>query len=77
MNQNIKTITIIVGTALGAFLGYRAAMNFIEAAEERSDKTPITATQGLQLGLTAVNALKQIAKSARSPNSGGLRFCLT
>ncbi len=66
MNQNIKTITIIVGTALGAFLGYRAAMNFIEAAEERSDKTPITATQGLQLGLAAVNALKQTTKISKT-----------
>lgn len=65
MNQNIKTITIIVSTALGAFLGYRAALNFIESAEERSDKSPITATQGLQLGLTAVNALKQIAKISK------------
>jgi hypothetical protein len=41
-------------------------MNFIEAAEERSDKTPITATQGLQLGLAAVNALKQITKISKT-----------
>lgn len=66
MNQNIKTLTIILGTALGAFLGYRAAINFIESAEEQSGKSPITASQGLQVGLAAVNALKQISKISRN-----------
>lgn len=66
MNQSIKTITIIVGTVLGAFLGYRAAMNFIETAEAQSGKTPITASQGLQVGLAALNAFKQISKISRS-----------
>ena len=65
MNQNVKTITLIVGTLLGAFLGYRAALNFIEASEEESGKLPITASQGLQVGLTAINALKQIGKISR------------
>lgn len=66
MNQNVKTITLIVGIALGAFLGYRAALNFIEASEENSGKLPITASQGLQVGLTAVTALKQIGKISRN-----------
>lgn len=66
MNQNIKTITILVGTILGAFLGYRAAMNFIEQSEEQAGKSPITAAQGLQVGLTAVNALKQISKISKT-----------
>ena len=67
MNQNVKTITLIVGTLLGAFLGYRAAMNFIEASEENAGKAPITASQGLQVGLAAVTALKQIGKISRNP----------
>jgi len=33
MNQNVKTLTLIVGTLLGAFLGYRAALNFVTTAE--------------------------------------------
>ncbi|NLE84046.1 MAG: hypothetical protein GX603_05980 [Chloroflexi bacterium] len=66
MNQNVKTITLIVGTLLGAFLGYRAAMNFIEASDDNTGKVPITASQGLQVGLTAVTALKQIGKISRN-----------
>ena len=67
MNQNVKTITLIVGTLLGAFLGYRAALNFIATSDENSGKLPITASQGLQLGLAAVNALKQIGKISQNP----------
>ncbi len=67
MNQNIKTITLIVGTLLGAFLGYRAALNFISTSEENSGKLPITASQGLQVGLAAVTALKQIGKISQNP----------
>jgi len=62
MNQSMKTVTLIVGTLLGAFLGYRTARSFIDVADESSGKLPITASQGLQVGLTAVNALKQISK---------------
>jgi len=62
MNQNVKTITLIVGTLLGAFLGYKIAQDFVESSEKNSGKLPITAAQGLQVGLTAVNALKQIGK---------------
>ncbi len=67
MNQNIKTVTLIVGTLLGAFLGFRAAQSFIEASEENSGKLPITASQGLQVGLTAINAFKQIGKISHNP----------
>ena len=67
MNQNVKTITLIIGTILGAFLGYRAALNFIVASEENSGKLPITASQGLQVGLAAVAALKQIGKISQNP----------
>ena len=67
MNQNVKTITLIVGTLLGAFLGYRAALNFIQTSEDDTGKLPITASQGLQVGLTAVTALKQIGKISRNP----------
>ena len=66
MNQNVKTITLIVGTLLGAFLGYRAALNFIQTSEDDTGKLPITASQGLQVGLTAVTALKQIGIISRN-----------
>lgn len=67
MNQNVKTITLLVGTLLGAFLGYRAALNFISTSEENSGKLPITASQGLQVGLAAVTALKQIGRISQNP----------
>ena len=65
MNKNVKTLTLIVGTLLGAFLGYRAAQNFIETSHEQAARFPISATQGLQVGLAAVTALKQIGKISR------------
>ena len=67
MNQNVKMITLVVGTILGSFLGYRAAQTFISTAEENSGKLPITAAQGLQVGLAAVTALKQIGKISQNP----------
>ena len=61
MNSNIKTLTLVIGTLAGAFIGYRAAMTFIEQSETDNKSLPITAQQGLQVGLTALGALKQIA----------------
>lgn len=60
MNSNIKTLTLVIGTLAGAFIGYRAAMTFIEQSETENKSLPITAQQGLQVGLTALGALKQI-----------------
>jgi len=61
MKSNIRTLTLVIGTLAGAFFGYRAALNFIEQSDSESKGVPITAQQGLQVGLTALGALKQIA----------------
>jgi len=61
MKSSIRTLTIVIGTLAGAFIGYRAAMNFIEQSEADNRTTPITAQQGLQVGLTALGALKQLS----------------
>ena len=49
MKSSIRTLTIVIGTLAGAFIGYRAAMNFIEQSEADNKDTPITAQQGLQV----------------------------
>jgi len=61
MKSSIRTLTIVIGTLAGAFIGYRAAMTFIEQSEADNRTTPITAQQGLQVGLTALGALKQLS----------------
>lgn len=66
MNQTTKTILLVAGALVGAFLGYRAVKNFVDDAEGNTDKTAISAEKGLQLGLTAVNAFQQINKIRRS-----------
>lgn len=61
MNSKAKTITIAVGILVGAALGYKVALTLITEAEKEDQKLPITASQGLQIGLSAVNMLKQIS----------------
>lgn len=60
MKPSIRTLTLVIGTLAGAFFGYRAAMTFIEQSEAENRSVPITAQQGLQVGLTALGALKQL-----------------
>lgn len=60
MNDTTKIITLIAGTLLGAFLGYKVASTFVEQAEQ-DGKFPITPSQGLQVGITALGAMKQIS----------------
>ena len=66
MNQTTKNIVLVVGALVGAFLGYRAAKNLVDDAEEQTGNPAISAEKGLQLGLTAVNAFQQINKIRRS-----------
>lgn len=61
MKSSIRTLTLVIGTLAGAFIGYRAAMTFIEQSEAENRSTPITAQQGLQIGLTALGVLKQLS----------------
>lgn len=61
MKPSIRTLTIVIGTLAGAFIGYRAAMTFIEQSEAENRSVPITAQQGLQVGLTALGVLRQLS----------------
>ncbi len=61
MKPSIRTLTIVIGTLAGAFIGYRTAMTFIEQSESENRSAPITVQQGLQVGLTALGALKQLS----------------
>ena len=60
MKPSIRTLTLVIGTLAGAFFGYRAALTFVEQSEAENKSIPITAQQGLQVGLTALGALKQL-----------------
>ncbi|HNY83564.1 MAG TPA: hypothetical protein PKK82_01795 [Anaerolineaceae bacterium] len=66
MNSTAKTITILVGVLAGAAIGYKAAVTLIAEAERDDKKLPVTATQGLQIGLSAMQMLKQISGISRS-----------
>ncbi|MEA4812866.1 MAG: hypothetical protein VB108_09885 [Anaerolineaceae bacterium] len=65
MNRTVKTVTLILGTAFGAFLGYRMAQSFIKESESAQSQLPITASQGLKLGLTALGVFKQFSKISK------------
>jgi hypothetical protein len=65
MNSSAKTLTLIVGTVIGALLGYKVANDFVKQSESES-KAPISASQGFQLGITALGALKQIDTISKS-----------
>jgi len=62
MKPSIKTTTIIIGTLLGAFLGYNVASLLVKQAEETGRKTPINAQQGLKLGMSVWGFLREITK---------------
>jgi hypothetical protein len=65
MKPSIKTLTIVIGTLLGAFLGYNIASTLVKQAEATGRKTPINAQQGFKLGMTAWGFLRDIAKIGR------------
>ncbi|MEL7645354.1 MAG: hypothetical protein AAGU04_03675 [Anaerolineaceae bacterium] len=61
MKTSIKTITMIVGTALGALLGYEAARILIRQSEDAGRSSPISASQALRVGLGALGLLRQVS----------------
>lgn len=65
MNKNVKIITLFLGTALGAFLGYRMAESFIKESESTNSQLPITASQGLKLGLTTLGVFRQLSNISK------------
>lgn len=68
MKDSVKTITLILGALGGAFLGYKVAQSFIEEAETAQASTlPITASQGLRLGMTALDFFKRFRNISTQP----------
>jgi hypothetical protein len=65
MNKTVKLVTLLIGTALGAFLGYKMAESFITESENANSKLPITASQGLKLGLTTLGVYKQLTNISK------------
>lgn len=65
MKKPVKIITLVLGSAFGAFLGYKMADAFIKESETAQAQLPITASQGLKLGLTALNVFKQLSNISR------------
>lgn len=61
MKSSIKTITLVIGTALGALLGFEAARILIKQSEAAGKSTPVTASQALQVGLGALGLLRQVS----------------
>lgn len=61
MDSKAKTITIAIGILAGAAIGYKAAMTLITEAEREEKSLPVSASQGLQIGLSALGMLKQIS----------------
>ncbi|HOG59270.1 MAG TPA: hypothetical protein PLO92_07250 [Anaerolineaceae bacterium] len=61
MKSSIKTITLVIGTALGALLGFEAARTLIKQSEAAGKSTPVTASQALQVGLGALGLLRQVS----------------
>jgi hypothetical protein len=65
MNKTVKMVTLVLGSALGAFLGYRMAESFIKESESAQSQLPITASQGLKLGLTTLGVFKQLSNISK------------
>jgi hypothetical protein len=65
MNKTVKMVTLVLGSALGAFLGYRMAESFIKESESAQSQLPITASQGLKLGLTTLGVFKQLSSISK------------
>lgn len=60
-NSKWKTISYIVGGAVGLLTGVTAAYLFIRAREESEGDHSITSGQGVKIGLGIVTFLRQIA----------------
>ena len=45
MNPTAKTLTLVVGTLLGALIGYKVATDFISQSDKEGKKAPLTAAR--------------------------------
>lgn len=62
-NSKWKTMTYIIGGALGLATGVAAAFLFIRAREGSEGDHSITSGQGVKIGLGIVSFLRQITES--------------
>jgi len=62
-NSQWKTITYILGGAIGLITGLTAAFLFIRAREDSEGDHSITSGQGVKIGLGIVTLLRQITDS--------------
>ncbi|EKD88363.1 MAG: hypothetical protein ACD_34C00585G0001 [uncultured bacterium] len=62
-NSKWKTMTYIIGGALGLATGVAAAFLFIRAREDSEGDHSITSGQGVKIGLGIVSFLRQITES--------------
>jgi hypothetical protein len=62
-NTQWKTLTYIIGGALGLATGVAAAYLFIRARQDSEGDHSITSGQGVKIGLGIVTLLRQITES--------------
>jgi len=62
-NSQWKTLTYIIGGALGLATGVAAAYLFIRARQDSEGDHSITSGQGVKIGLGIVTLLRQITES--------------
>ncbi len=62
-NTNWKTLTYIIGGAVGLATGVAAAYLFIRARSESEGDHKITSGQGVKIGMGIITLLRQITES--------------
>ncbi|MRS02258.1 hypothetical protein EG832_03360 [bacterium] len=62
-NSNWKTLTYIIGGAVGLATGLAAAFLFIRARGESEGDHKITSGQGVKIGMGIITLLRQITDS--------------
>lgn len=62
-NTNWKTLTYIIGGAVGLVTGVAAAFLFIRARENSEDGHKITSGQGVKIGMGIITLLRQITET--------------
>lgn len=67
MKPVVKIATLLVGILGGAAIGYFVAKSYINESEANEREYPITATQGLQLGLSTLGLYKQLTGISKKP----------
>lgn len=61
-NDQTKTQTLLISAILGALAGLGVGFMLIRRAEENEGRSPLTAGEGLNLGLLVLGFLRQVAQ---------------